>query len=504
MSLRDQLAGVRRIFERAFNQEDLDLTQGGIAKPLFILAIPIVITNLFQTAYNLADTFWVGRYSTDALAAISFAFPMVFLLISIGLGLSVAGSVMVAQNIGAGDEREAEYAASQTVSFAVVSSLILGAIGYVVVDWLMEIYGASPSVKPLAVNYMEVISLGLVFMFGFIMFISLMRGAGDTVTPMVVMFVSVLVNILLDPFLIFGFVDNPLFSIVGMTGLEDQLFELTGYTGDGLRGAAIATIFSRALAFFIGIGIMFRGNQGVQIRVADMAPDLDFARKILKIGVPASVEGVGRALSVNLLLIVVGLFATPVVSAYGIGTRVLSVVFMPAIAMARSVETMSGQNIGADKPDRAAATTAFAAKASFLILSVVGVIAFVFAEPIVAVFVGADQDNAARVVEVGAQFMRFVAPTFGFMGIMRAYNGSFRGAGKTATAAVISVGTLMVFRLPLAWLGSQTFSLGPDGLWLSFAVSNVVGASLAYAWYQRGTWREVEIDRTPGVAPGDD
>ena len=504
MSLRDRLSGVKRLFQRAFNQEELDLTEGGIAKPLFVLAIPIVITNLFQTAYNLADTFWVGRYSTDALAAISFAFPMVFLLISMGMGLSVAGSVLIAQNIGAGDEREADYAASQTVSFAVVTSVVLGVLGYFVVDTLVEIYGASPSVKPLAVNYMEVISLGLVFMFGFIMFISLMRGAGDTVTPMLVMAVSVIVNIVLDPFFIFGFQDNPLFAMIGMPGLQEQLFAMTGYTGDGLRGAAIATILSRALAFVIGLGIMFRGNQGVQIRLGDMAPDLDFARRILQIGVPASVEGVGRALSVNLLLIVVGLFATPVVSAYGIGTRVLSVVFMPAIAMARGVETMSGQNIGADKPDRAAATAAFASKASFLILSGVGVIAFVWAEPIVSIFVGADQPDAPRVIEVGAQFMRFVAPTFGFMGIMRAYNGSFRGAGKTTTAAIISVGTLMVFRLPVAWLGSQTFNLGPDGLWLSFAVSNVFGATLAYLWYQRGTWRSVDVDRTRGATPSDD
>ncbi|MFW5939877.1 MAG: MATE family efflux transporter, partial [Halolamina sp.] len=185
MSRRDLLAGVKRLFERAFNQEELDLTEGGIGKPLFILAIPIVITNLFQTAYNLADTFWVGRYSTEALAAISFAFPMVFLLISLGMGLSVAGSVMIAQNIGAGDERGADYAASQTVSFAVVVSIVVGALGYFAVDPIVGIYGASPDVKPLAVNYMEVISLGLVFMFGFFVFISLMRGAGDTVTPMV-------------------------------------------------------------------------------------------------------------------------------------------------------------------------------------------------------------------------------------------------------------------------------------------------------------------------------
>ncbi|GAB7093325.1 MATE family efflux transporter [Halolamina litorea] len=504
MSLRERLAGARQLIHRAFNQEDLDLTEGGIGKPLFVLAIPIVITNLFQTAYNLADTFWVGRYSTDALAAISFAFPMVFLLISMAMGLSVAGSVMIAQNIGAGNERDAEYAASQTVSFSIIASIILGVAGYFSVEWLITIYGASPDVLPLAVNYMEVISLGLVFMFGFIMFISLMRGAGDTVTPMVVMFVSVVINIILDPFLIFGFVDNPFFAIIGMPGLQDQLFQMTGYTGDGLRGAAIATIFSRALAFIIGLGIMFRGNQGVTIRLRNMVPDMDFARRILQIGIPASIEGVGRALSVNLLLIVVGLFATPVVSAYGIGTRVLSVVFMPAIAMARGVETMSGQNIGADKPDRAAATTAFAAKASFLILSAVGVVAFVFAEPIVSIFVGADQENAGRVVEVGAQFMRFVAPTFGFMGIMRAYNGSFRGASKTAVAAVISVGTLMVFRLPVAWLGSQTFGLGSDGLWLSFAASNVFGATLAYFWYQRGTWRNVDPERARGAAPSDD
>ncbi|WP_266082612.1 MATE family efflux transporter [Haladaptatus caseinilyticus] len=504
MSLRNRLSGARRLFERAFNQEELDLTEGGIGRPLFVLAIPIVITNLFQTAYNLADTFWVGRYSTEALAAISFAFPMVFLLISLGMGLSVAGSVIIAQNIGAGDEREADYAASQTISFAVVTSIVLGTVGYFVVETLVQIYGASPDVKPLAVNYMEVISLGLVFMFGFIMFISLMRGAGDTVTPMIVMGISVVINIVLDPFFIFGFQNNPLFAMVGMPGLQEQLFTMTGYTGDGLRGAAVATVLSRAVAFLIGLWIMYRGNQGVQIRLGDMGPDLDFARRILDIGVPASVEGVGRALSVNLLLIVVGLFATPVVSAYGIGTRVLSVVFMPAIAMARGVETMSGQNIGADKPDRAAATAAFASKASFLILSAVGVIAFVWAEPIVSIFVGGDQTNAQRVIEVGAQFMRFVAPTFGFMGIMRAYNGSFRGAGKTTTAAIISVGTLMVFRLPIAWLGSETLSLGPNGLWLSFALSNVFGATVAYLWYQRGTWRNASLDRTPGPTPSDD
>ncbi|MEF8799781.1 MAG: MATE family efflux transporter [Halolamina sp.] len=497
MSLRESLGRLRGLFQQAFDDEEIDLTTGGIAKPLFILATPIVFTNLFQTAYNLADTFWVGQYSTEALAAISFAFPMVFLLISLGLGLSVAGSVMVAQNVGAGKEREAEYAASQTVVFSVIASIILGGVGYVLVDDLLKIFGAAPDVYPLAVAYMEVIAAGLVFMFGFLMFISLMRGYGDTVTPMVVMALSVVVNIILDPFLIFGFQANPLFEMLGATGLQSQLFAATGYTGDGLRGAAIATIFSRALAFIVGLGIMFRGNRGVRIRLSEMRPDLPFARRILKIGLPASVEGTGRAISFNLMLIVVGTFATPVVAAFGIGTRVLSVVFMPAIALARGVETMSGQNIGADKPDRAAETTWFAGKTVFFILSAVAVLAFVFTEPIVAVFT-----ESAEVTAIGVRFMRFVAPTFGFMGVMRAYNGSFRGASKTLTAATISIGVLGVFRIPLAWVLSRAY--GPDGIWLSFAISNAVGAMVAYAWYQRGTWRDADVTFEPGVVAGDD
>jgi len=171
--------------------------------------MPIVVTNLFQTAYNLADTFWLGQYSTDALAAISFAFPMVFLLISLGMGISVAGSVLVAQYTGAGEAREAEYAASQTVTFAVIASVVLGGVGYFFVGEFLELMGASADVLPLAASYMEVISLGLVAMFGFAVFIALMRGYGDTITPMLVMFGSVVLNIALDPFLIFGWGRSP-------------------------------------------------------------------------------------------------------------------------------------------------------------------------------------------------------------------------------------------------------------------------------------------------------
>jgi putative MATE family efflux protein len=458
---------VRERLKRVFNPEErVDLTAGGIARPLFYLSLPIVITNLLQTAYNLADTFWLGGYSTNALAAISFAFPVVFLLISLGIGLSTAGSILVAQNTGAGNERNAEYAASQTVTFSVLASAVLGAIGYLFLGELLAVLGASPAVLPLATGYMEIIALGLPLVFGFFVFISLMRGSGDTVTPMLVMFGTVVLNIVLDPFVIYGWGPFP---------------EL------GVEGAALATVFSRGLAMVVGLGIMLSGTRGVRIRVGDMIPDLSYFRELLALGVPASVELTGRALSINLVLFIVGLFPTTVVAAFGIGTRVFSVIFLPAIAVARGVETMSGQNIGAGKPDRAAATSRFAACAMIVVLSVAAVLVWVFAAPIVGVFT-AD----SGVVDAGATFMRYVAASFPFIAITRAYSGGFRGAGKTLTAAVIALASLWVVRLPVAWFASQPvgLDLGPPGIWLSFAVSNAVGAILAYTWHQRGTWRD--------------
>ena len=513
-SRRDRLvAGVRRRVNMVFkSREEFDLTSGGIAKPLFYLSIPIVVTNLLQTMYNLVDTIWLGRYSTEALAAISFAFPLIFFLISLGLGISIAGSILVAQNIGADDERQAEFAAAQTVTFAIIASVVLGGIGYFIVGDLLSFLGASEAVLPGATAYLKIISLGMVFMFAFFVFMSLMRGYGDTITPMLVMFVTVVVNMVLDPFLIFGWWVFPRL---------------------GVEGAAYATIISRALATVIGLGIMFQGTRGVKIRLSDMTPDLQYLRKLLRVGIPASIEGTGNAIAVNLMLIIVSAFPTVVVAAYGVGVRMFSVIFLPAIAVGRGVETMSGQNIGANEQDRAASASHFAAKAMFVVLAAVGVLTWLGAGNIVAVF-----SDDPEVVEVGRLFLRYVAPTFGFTGIFHSYKGGFRGAGKTMTAAIISIGMLGAIRLPVALVASQslayegswlanlvgaipfaplaalvsapiaaiaTFEMGYEGIWLAFAVSNIAGAAIAFGWYIRGTWRDADLtESSPGVGPTTD
>ncbi|MFB6145841.1 MAG: MATE family efflux transporter [Candidatus Nanohaloarchaea archaeon] len=452
------------------SKEDLDLTGGPVAENLLYLAIPIVMINLLQTAYNLGDTFWLGQYSKDALAAISFAFPLVFFLISLGMGLSVAGNVLVSQFEGSGRSEKRDYAASQTITFSLAASIILGAVGYFLMPSLVHLFGAASGVAAGATSYLQVISVGLFFMFGFAVFMSLMRGFGDVVTPMLIMLVTVILNIILDPFLINGWAFFP---------------EM------GVTGAAIATIFSRLIALMMGMYVLFTGRRGIQINLNDMVPDLSFLGKMMNIALPATIGGIGRSVSINLLVAVVGnLFGTAVVSGYGIGVRMFSLIFLPAIAGGWAVSTMTGQNLGAGKPDRAEMAADLAAKYMFLILSGIGVITFIFASSIASVF---SPDPA--VISVATQFLRWVSLTFGFMGVLRAYTGSFRGAGNTMTAAAISIATLAVIRLPVAYFGSIYFVAdGPLAIWIAFAASNIIGGLLAWGYYQRGTWRESVVD----------
>ncbi len=461
-------------------KEQLDLLGGPVGENLFYLSLPVIVINLLQTAYNLADTFWLGQYSGDALAAITFAFPLVFFLISLGMGLAVAGSVLVAHFEGSGRSERRNYAASQTIAFSALASVVLGLFGYFFIGDIVGLLGATGAVATSASGYLQIISIGMFSMFGFIVFQSLMRGYGDTITPMLLMLGTVVLNIIIDPLFIFGFWIIP---------------EL------GVEGAAIATVLSRTLSLSIGIGLLFTGKRGIEISLEQMKPDFSFFKKMMGIGIPASVEGTGRSVSVNAVTAVVGwTFTDPIVAGFGIGIRIFSMIFLPASAVGRGVESMTGQNLGAGNFDRAGETAREGAKYSFLILTAFGVLTFMFADQIAGVFISSTQENSELIAGTGAEFLRFVAFSFGFIGVLRSYNGSLRGAGKTLTAAVISIATLGIIRLPLAYFGS--IKVGTTGVWAAFFISNVVGATIAYLWYQKGTWKQTvtEDEKARGEA----
>jgi putative MATE family efflux protein len=474
------------------------ITEGGLIGPLVKLAWPIIVIQLLQVTYNIADTVWLGRLSTDAVGAISLAFPLIFLLIAVAGGFTTAGAILVAQYTGAEGRRSAGLVTGQTVTFVSLLSVVIGIGGYFYTRPALELLPSDPAtsaaVIPLAADYMEVIFLGIPLMFGFFVFSALMRGYGDTRTPMFVMAVSVGLNVVLDPILIFGFQSNPLFVWLGLGGLEATLQTATGFTGLGIGGAALATILSRGVATAIGLYLLFATGIGPAVVPAHLRPDLSVIEDIIRLGTPSMVEQSASALAMITLTAIVVTFAPPVVAAYGLGNRLISLVFLPAMGLGRAIDTMVGQNLGADRPDRAARATWLAARTGAGVMLVVAVVALAFTEPIVSVFLGSGVENAVETIELGVEYVRIRSVEFAFIGVSQVIFGAFRGAGNTRTAMTLSILTLWVGRVGTIAILVFGLGWGATGIWVGMAMGNVVGALIAVPWFLRGTWKERYIE----------
>nr|WP_290811193.1 MATE family efflux transporter [Halovivax sp.] len=487
------------------------ITEGSLVGPLFHLAWPIVVIQLLQVTYNVVDTLYLGRLSAEAVGAISLAFPLIFLLIAVAGGFTTAGAILVAQYIGARGDRSAGLVAGQTVTFVGALSVVIGIVGFFYTRPALELLPSDPetaeTVIPLAADYMEIIFLGMPLMFGFFVFAALMRGYGDTRTPMVVMVLSVLVNVVADPFFIFGFENNPLFGWLDATpllgaydfaGLEASLYALTGFAGWGIEGAALATIFARGSATAVGLYVLFATSRGPTVRAEHLSPDFEVIEDVVRLGTPSMVEQTTSAMAMITLTAMVVTFSPPVVAAYGLGNRLITLVFLPAMGLGRAIDTMVGQNLGADRPDRAARAVWLAASTGAGVMLVVAVIAVTFTEPIVAAFLG-DVPDAPETIALGVEYVRIRSVEFAFIGVSQVILGGFRGAGNTKTAMVISMLTLWVGRVASVYALVFVFGWGATGIWVGMAVGNVLGAIVGVAWFTRGTWREKYIDE-PDVA----
>ena len=514
----DRGAGTEASDSDADRVSKQSITEGSLVRPLFSLAWPIVVIQLLQVTYNVVDTLYLGRLSAEAVGAISLAFPLIFLLIAVAGGFTTAGAILVAQYTGADGDRSAGLVAGQTIFTVSVLSVLIGIGGYFYTRPALELLPSDPAtsatVIPLAADYMEIIFLGIPLMFGFFVFSALMRGYGDTRTPMAVMVVSVFLNVLLDPFLIFGFANNPLFewlaavpvvAALDPVGVGEALFAATGFTGYGIEGAALATIVSRGVATVIGLWLLFATGLGPAVTVAHLKPDLGFIEDIFRLGLPSSVEQTTSAMAMITLTAMVVTFSPPVVAAYGLGNRLISLVFLPAMGLGRAIDTMVGQNLGADRADRAARSVKIAATTGAGVMFLVAVVAVAFTEPIVGVFLG-DVPDAPATVALAVDYVRIRSVEFAFIGVSQVILGAFRGAGNTKTAMVISILTLWVGRV--ASVGYLVFvaGWGETGIWVGMALGNVLGAIVGVAWFSRGTWTERYIDDPePGVDPvGDD
>lgn len=444
-----------------------DLTEGSILKSLVSLAWPIIMANILHTMYQLIDTFWLGRLGANAVASVSLSFPILFLVLSLGGGLTLAGTVIVSQHKGAKNQKKVNYSSSQTVMVIFVISILLALIGYYGAGPLMRFVGAGPEVYQDSVDYFQVSSWGFIFLFMFFVFQSLMRGIGEVFMPMYIVLGTVLLNLVLDPLFIFGY---------------------GSFEGSGVAGAAMASVITQGLSAVVGLAILFRGSYGIKIHFNEMKPDFKWIKKLFKLGLPSSLDQSSRAAGMTLMVMLVTGFGSEVVAAYGVGARILSLVIVPALGFAMATTSLVGQNFGARKIGRTEKIADLSTLIALVGLTVVGGLFFVFAEEMIAFFVPGDE----QVIRDGALFIKIMAPSFGLLGAQQVLNGAFNGVGMTTISMLISIFSLWIIRFPAAWMLSEKTALSYEGIWWSFPISNLLAAAVAFAYFKSGTWKKRE------------
>ena len=444
------------------------LTEGSIVRALVRLSIPVVLANILQTAYQITDTFWVGRLSAEAVAAVSLSFPISFLMIAFGSGLPIAGAVLIAQYKGRGDVRAMNHVAAQTLLMVLAVSIVTTGVGFAFSEPLMRFMGAEPDVLSDAVTFTQYTFLGFVFVFGFYVYQSLMRGLGVVQIPLYIVLVTVILNLALDPLFIFGW--GPIPAL-------------------GVAGAAMATLMTQALATLIGFIHMYYSREGFQLHLHDFRPDWQLIWKCFRLGAPASAEGTARALSFSLMTLLVASFGTVPIAAFGTAMRVINFVMIPAMGFSMATSTVVSQNIGAGKLDRAERTNWVAALMSFVVLQGIGIPIFIWARPLITFFV----PEGGESIDVAVYFTRMFSLTLGFVGIQQVITGTLRGAGNTAAALAQAIVTQWVMRFPLAYVLAYHSWLGVDGIWWAMSVSNPLGALLTVVWFLGSDWKQTKL-----------
>ncbi|MFB6075989.1 MAG: MATE family efflux transporter [Candidatus Aenigmatarchaeota archaeon] len=445
-----------------------------IVKTLLTLAWPVMLGNTLHTAYNLADTFWLGKVGKEAVAASATSWPIIFLFISIGMGLSTAGVSLVSQYIGSNDHRKANKAAGQVLGLIFIISVITAVVGFFSSEWILRVVVGSPDeVLPLATTYLQIITLSLPVVFSFISFRFILRGIGDMITPMYILGTGVVLNAILDPLLIMGYGPFPAM---------------------GVAGAALATAITRIIASALGFYLLFSKKLDIILKLKDFKPEINWVKKIINISGPATIARAGSALGFVAMITLVSKFGTVAVSAYGIGSKVIQLVNITTWGFAGSTLTMVGQNIGAGNKERAEVIVKKSMLVAFVIMFIIAILVYFTRADIVSVFI-----NNPNVVFEGSRFLAIFVFAIPFFGVFRILDSTYRGTGHTKSAMVLSLSRLWILRVGLSYLLAFSvmgigFKLGIVGIWWGMAIGNVIASGVSYIWFSIGKWKKKTID----------
>lgn len=454
-----------------------DFTTGSIPRHILSFSLPMFLGNLLQALYNTVDSFWVGRFlGPEALGAVSISFPIIFALISLVMGLTMASTTMVAQYRGAGEHQLVRKTVANSHLVIAIVGAVSTVVGIMLSDEILHLMQTPPEIFEPAVLYLKIFLTGLIPMFLYGVASSILRGLGDSQTGLRYLAYATIFNIIADPLFIFGF--GPIPPL-------------------GIKGVAIATVLAQVLSAVLIIRYLVRRTDLLTFEPKLWRLDGHLCRQMFRMGIPAGLQSVVVSLGMIVLTSIINTFGPMTVAAFGVASRMDQFAFMPAQSISLAVSALVGQNLGANRHDRVREIVRWSLQLAFGITAVVTLIAFFHPTLLMRIFTS---DSA--VLKEGVSYLRIVGIAYIPLALMFTVSGVMRGAGDTTASMVISVITLWLVRLPLAYLLSYRLGWGVNGAWASITISSTLGFLLNYAYYLTGRWKaKVIVSQSPAPAP---
>ncbi len=440
-----------------------------VFRDLFRIALPLMLGSFLQMVYNLTDSYFLGKLGKEELSAPAIVMTLIFFLVTFGMGLAEAGSTLIAQSKGKNDQQRVDFYLGQSTLALVLVSLVIMVFGLVIAKPLLHLLRTPQEILYFALDYMIIIFWGIPLMFGFFVAQSALRGVGNTKTPFKIQLVTVTLNVILDPILIYGWLGVPAL---------------------GVRGAAIATVTARGLASVLAFAVLIRGKHGVHLKASNLKPDTAAILLMLRVGVPAALGRSIAMLGFVVLQGIVNTFGTAVIAAFGVGNRIINLFNVPCMSISMGTAAMIGQSLGAKDYERAHQVIVVSIKSvlGFIVPSMT--LMFFWGNLVTRFFV-----NDPDTIYHGAMLFRIVSVSVIFFGLFNVVAGTSQGAGDTKPLMVLQILRLWGFRVPVAYLLALTFGFGPPGIWVGMFISNIACFVLGLLWLRRGSWKTaIDVD----------
>jgi len=441
-----------------------DLSTGNEGRLILRFAIPMLLGNVFQQLYNIVDSVVVGRFiGKTALAAVGTSGPIIFLLVSFIIGVTMGFTIVVSQYFGAKQLDNVKKAINTLYIFMFITSLVVSIGGIMLSGLIFRIIDLDPSIVPDAMLFLNIFLAGLIFLFGYNGTSAILRGLGDSKTPLYFLMGSVGLNIILD--LIFV----PVFHW-------------------GVAGVAVATVVSEACAFITQIIYLNHYHKVVKFSFRDMTFDHEIFVKSIRIGLPTGFQQTFVAAGMVALYWIVNQFGVDANAAYSAAGRIDNFAALPAMSFAVALSTFVGQNMGANRPDRVKTGLQATLLMTGVISVFISLITVFFGRALMHMFT---RDEV--VVAMGGDYLRIIGSFYILFSVMFVINGVLRGAGDTLIPMFISLFSLWIIRIPVAWLLAKNPSVGVSGIWWSIPIGWFSGVILYYAYYRMGYWKKKAV-----------